>query len=1108
MATITSAQSWDSNLTTTWVWGIVPVVWDKVIIANPHVVTLVGTHNWGDDTNQWIIIRGTLKASRTVSSKLTARGDIFIDALGTYDGGTELDPIPSTITHEIELNDSATMASNKWGFRTNELVTNWAGVRLWGATKTRFTDVAIAYTVTSSLILDVTDATGWKIGDVIVVESTVAQASISWNVYRAITAITGNQVTLSGSLGFVKPVGTKVMNLTSNVRVYGKQGNTFASYFSIRFVNTFVNTDVVEIGETEFFCSSYTSADIYKCGNLSITWNSVALQTKTVKRIYRPIVHNIWRVSGTTVTPVIAGWGNLINLFWNTAYRFTLEEPILSSGSHYGFTLYQGTNTEIKDLKMIRGSGIATTWYSQWPVGSNFVWGYVSWLTNLIVGTGISMWIDWMTINWCQALGQQSAYWEFYVRNCTFWLMGDYGASNSANWGNGAYWPMLFENNTFLSTGGNAYTYNRGSTNLSGVTANFYYFIRNKNNDVTIQERYVRWGKQERDNSLYSNSLSSLRLDSWYSTTPNVYSYKVNALANQTMRILGKCQYDTDYGTTYPATLTISGNGITPVTFTCPTTGANVWHPIDLTVTNPNSYPGDFTLTFSGQSNANTETASVWFSGITIPDFVTVSRHYGFQFLNLPYQTVNPYITVTNETTVWAYTGIVINHGTNTITLSSPHSIEELYDYVYWDLTQNANLAEPEYFTTTDGSTFNTTYNIVNNSSLTGTGNIITSGTYTWSGTTTLNVTDSTWVFTRINVTNLVANSRVRVNNEDDNIEIYNAVVTGTSVSIPVKWTTDKALDVRVTNVQWLTAYLPYQVAGTFTNIWASFQVSQVIDTVYNNIWIDGSTVTKFSTDYPNLQIDFSTSGTITWQEMYAWYRYQEDGDQWIIYYFNACTSDDGVNFRINTNVVDLYMDNTSGANIMVVGGYLYRSDGTNWVYPLTAHSIIPFYDRAYVANGGGSSTMSWNDLIQDYSSIVGSFGHKFSQYWGVSHVVERNSFDEEGKKKFKEIEEQLNWIKLLIDKINSTPIKDIETLIKQLASTSNWKTTVVKTVDANSEFTAWMVAELLPELLKKLEELDWVDEVKKTYEELIKYLEKREAEYESLIDSFIKENN
>lgn len=144
-------------------------------------------------------------------------------------------------------------------------------------------------------------------------------------------------------------------------------------------------------------------------------------------------------------------------------------------------------------------------------------------------------------------------------------------------------------------------------------------------------------------------------------------------------------------------------------------------------------------------------------------------------------------------------------------------------------------------------------------------------------------------------------------------------MVAGTSVLIPFTWTADKLLDLRVTNVQGLTAYLPYQSANNLTSSGASFLVDQTLDTVYNTIAIDGSTVTKFSTDYPNLQIDFSTAGTITWQEMYAWYRYQEDGAQGIIYYFNACESDDGVNFKINTNVVDLMMDNTSGANIQVV---------------------------------------------------------------------------------------------------------------------------------------------------------------------------------------------
>lgn len=121
--------------------------------------------------------------------------------------------------------------------------------------------------------------------------------------------------------------------------------------------------------------------------------------------------------------------------------------------------------------------------------------------------------------------------------------------------------------------------------------------------------------------------------------------------------------------------------------------------------------------------------------------------------MNQPYQIENSFITQTTEATVSAYTGISIDHGTNTITLSTDHTIQEVYDYVYYNLTLNANLSEPEYFTTTDGVTFNTTYSIVNNADLSGTGNIITTGTYSGSGTYgNLTITDSTGVFTRITV--------------------------------------------------------------------------------------------------------------------------------------------------------------------------------------------------------------------------------------------------------------------------------------------------------------------------------------------------------------------
>ncbi len=83
-----------------------------------------------------------------------------------------------------------------------------------------------------------------------------------------------------------------------------------------------------------------------------------------------------------------------------------------------------------------------------------------------------------------------------------------------------------------------------------------------------------------------------------------------------------------------------------------------------------------------------------------ITDFVNDNRHYGYKFENLIKVTANPYISETDESVVGAYSGISINHSTDTITITSPHSIEEIYDYVYYDLCQTANLSIPEYFTT------------------------------------------------------------------------------------------------------------------------------------------------------------------------------------------------------------------------------------------------------------------------------------------------------------------------------------------------------------------------------------------------------------------------
>ena len=209
---------------------------------------------------------------------------------------------------------------------------------------------------------------------------------------------------------------------------------------------------------------------------------------------------------------------------------------------------------------------------------------------------------------------------------------------------------------------------------------------------------------------------------------------------------------------------------------------------------------------------------------------------------------------------------------------------------------------------------------------------------------------DSTGTFNNMVITGLVANSRVRVNNATDNIELYNAVVAGTSVTIPSFWTTNKTLDVRVTNVIGLTAYLPYQAAGTLTSTGASFLVAQELDTVYNANAIDGSGITEFSADYPNIQIDINDGdGATSVQRLYAWFEYTMHSSQGIITYFNGITAQDTLNYQVNTSVVNLEFDNVSASSlpIKITGAYIFRDDGTTVIYS-GSKSIQMDPSRAY----------------------------------------------------------------------------------------------------------------------------------------------------------------
>jgi hypothetical protein len=931
---------------------------DTLVQTRGHVVTVDTTGlGGGDDTTTGITVSGTLRASRTANSLLRSRGQIWKELAGKIDWGSESDPIPSTYTAYIELNDSATQANNKYGFVNNATANNTAGFSFWGATKTRLTTVSVS-ALSTDTVITVADASGWVVGDIIVFDGTVAEGTLNSHRYRKISAIAGNNVTISANLGYASPIGRRVCNLTSNVRIYGVNGNSFRTQVSIRIPTAQTTASIVEIGETEFRTNG-GSNNTYEYGSLTIQYESQQATVPAIKKIYRPIAHHVWDVSGSTVTKVATGgsW-SLFNLFSNQAARYTIDTPIGSSdisGTNL-FYWYSGTNTDIVNPIAIRlGSGIASCGFSQGPVGTTITGGYISLLSSPVYNTGVKIAINGLEVDGINNIGNQFAFGSYTWTNCIFGrVFGYLGATNLLAIATGASIPALFDSCTFYTPT----VFTRSGTGLNNSTSDTYFKFRNKSNDVTQNEILRRGGRILRDNSTTYRGVSSLAMYSWYSANPLVHTDTVTVQAGQTVRVLGYCRYNTTYGTTYPTTLALSMPNVTTVTYTCPTSGANTWYPIDLSITNSNTYPVTMTLTYTAQSGANTETATAWFDGITVTDFVTATRHYGFQFTNTVIQTEDSFITQTNEATVGAYTGISINTGTSTITLTSDHSIQEIYDYCKWYLCQTANLGVADFFTTTDGIAFTSTYNLtLNGGDITGTGTL-NLGSNTLTRTTETSTVPITYnsgaaVFGNVTVSGFVANSRIRLNNDTDNVELYNVVVAGTSVAIPATWTADKALDLRVTYVNGATAKLPYQSAGTLTSTLASFTVSQVDDDVYIANAISGSTITEFATDYPNLQVDIDDGdGVTTVQRLYAWYQYATHSSQGIVYYFNGLIAQDATNYKIVTSVINLELDNVSASSLPIkfTGAYLFKDDGTTIIYS-GSKSIQIDPSKAYIAN-------------------------------------------------------------------------------------------------------------------------------------------------------------
>lgn len=500
---------------------------------------------------------------------------------------------------------------------------------------------------------------------------------------------------------------------------------------------------------------------------------------------------------------------------------------------------------------------------------------------------------------------------------------------DSLNFQNACLCPTTISNPTVnLATFG----VSRGNSNLANNHPSNYTDILQINGNPEANERYVKGGKISRDVARSRRSTASICLASWYSANVLGMPLSTKVQPGATLRIKGAVWVEASYLPGDAPTIALSATGLTAVNWAAPAV-ADVWHEFDLQIVNTNAYPTDVAITLTARSNANTETARVWFDGLFADPWSGSVRHYGYQWLAQTALIADTRITLTEAAALAL--PVAVDHVAQTITVTGALTARQVFEAAMADLVQTANQGRAVHISSATGETFATTYTVV----LSGAG--VINGVYT----------DATGQHVTISAPALVAGSRVQLYDLTAGTELYNGVLAGTGLLLPVTWAADHTIRLRAEHAD----KLALQTVGVLSSSGLTYLDVQADDTVYTGNAIDGSTCTEFSADGPNVQVDISDpDGVTSVQRLYAWAQwYQTTAAGIASDFFGAVQAIDAATYVIDQALADIHLDNVQATPVRVVGGYLARKDGST-VIATGSGSIQMDPGKAYVAGVDG----------------------------------------------------------------------------------------------------------------------------------------------------------
>lgn len=334
-------------------------------------------------------------------------------------------------------------------------------------------------------------------------------------------------------------------------------------------------------------------------------------------------------------------------------------------------------------------------------------------------------------------------------------------------------------------------------------------------------------------------------------------------------------------------------------------------------------------------------------------------------------------VTLSRSDALLLSTRININIDTNTITFGSPpeappiaivdSTLDDLYDYlIAWKTANITNMQYQnifEYPVTGVGNQLNLAFNIEVLSGTTLSNGIkfqslLTTGSTVNSGTIDVDKYESSsGAILKLKLTNILVGSRVQVYNSTTSTEISNFVATNSTYELTylegTNISTGDIIRVRVVYQNGLTAKLGFESSGVADVNGFSLYVNQVTDDIYTAIGLDGSTLTEYTTDFTNIDINISDSdNATTFQRLYSWFKYAETSAQGIALFFGGLSAIDFVNYSINSEIVNLTLDNNLTTPLIITGGALTRTDGIS-IISTTSGSIQIDPSKSYLTNSG-----------------------------------------------------------------------------------------------------------------------------------------------------------